>query len=97
MLAYFLGINVLASAVSAAVWEIIGKRSEAWRARTRANTAFALRTLPPFIAVVTIAFFFLPAYILFEPAKSDETVSFKLAAVVTFSILGSFAALYRVG
>ncbi len=96
MLAYFLGINLAASAVSALVWELVEKRAESWRARTRANTAFALRTLPPLIAVTTITFFILPAYILFEPAKSGETVSIKLAAVVAFSILGSLIALYRV-
>jgi Zn-dependent protease with chaperone function len=96
MLAYFLGINIVASAASAVVWAMLRKRSLNWNPRTRANVTFFLRTLPPLFAFALIAAFILPAYLIFEPMESGETVSAKLAIVVVAALLAASLAVLNV-
>jgi Zn-dependent protease with chaperone function len=96
LFAYLLGINLVATTLSVAIWRILAGRSVKWRSRTRSNILFALRILPVAIALVSIFLFILPAYLLFEPHSSGETITYKLGIIVALSLLGLVAAVGRI-
>jgi Zn-dependent protease with chaperone function len=89
-------LNLLASVWASVLWRAISKPAARLSSRKREQIIFALRAFPVGVAVVFVIAFLLPAYILFEPHSSGETVSVKLALISIASMLGIGFAGYRV-
>ena len=96
LFAYLYAVNLTASLVSTVVWSAISGRASSWSSRTRSNLIFALRILPLTAAIIFIAAFILPSYLLFEPASPNETVGYKLTIIVGIATLGMVAAAVRI-
>ena len=96
MFALLLILNLLISAAATFLWRVLSPIAEKWTARRRAQTIFALRIFPFISALIFVVFILLPAYLLFEPHSSGETVSFKLGAIALASTIGILAAFYRI-
>jgi Zn-dependent protease with chaperone function len=90
-------LTINASATVAAAG--IGRLSKRllWRcsARTRAEILFVMRIGPPVIAIVAIAAFMIPSYLIYEPHATQEVVSWKLATLATLSAVGVALAVSR--
>ncbi|CAN5277836.1 hypothetical protein BH10ACI1_BH10ACI1_08090 [soil metagenome] len=91
-----LAINVFWSIAAEIVWRAASPVFKNISARSRAQIIFALSVLPFAAALVFVVAFLLPAYLLFEPQKSDEVISFKLALLTFVSLTGIGFALFRV-
>jgi Zn-dependent protease with chaperone function len=52
--------------------------------------------MPILVSLVTIFGFILPSFLLFEPRKSGETVTLKLAVVIAVAAFGLVAAAFRI-
>ena len=65
LFAYLYAVNLMASVAAAAVWRAISVRASHWSGETRSNLIFALRILPLTAAIIFIAAFILPSYLLF--------------------------------
>jgi len=94
VLASLLTINALASVAAAACWRFIEKPLQTRLARTRAEILFAMRVGPPALALISIALFLVPSYVVYEPYDT-EIVSKKLAALAILSAIGVTLALWR--
>ena len=90
--AYLYAMNVGASLVSAAAWELAAKYTRRLSRRGRADLLFLLRVMPLAAALVLSLALLVPSFLLFEPHESDEIVSYKLGIVVAISLLGVTAA-----
>ena len=96
LFAFLFSVNILASLVATIVWRLIAKSAAGWNARTRVNVIFLLRVMPLAAAVVFILAFVLPAFLLFEPAATSETVGLKLTLIALVSAFGIAAAFGRI-
>ena len=96
LFAYLYAVNLMASVAAAAVWRAISVRASHWSGETRSNLIFALRILPLTAAIIFIAAFILPSYLLFEPASPSETVGYKLTVIVGIAVFGMVAATVRI-
>ena len=96
LFAFLFSVNILASLVATIVWRLIAKSAAGWNARTRVNVIFLLRFMPLAVAVVFILAFVLPAFLLFEPAATRETVGLKLTLIALVSAFGIAAAFGRI-
>lgn len=96
ILALLLVLNVAISISASALWRVAANRTRGWTAQNRARFIFALRVFPFASALVFALGFLLPAYLLFEPHSSDETVGYKLALLSAVSSVGVGFAFYRV-
>jgi Zn-dependent protease with chaperone function len=65
------------------------------RARTRAAILFGLRVLPPAFALTFIVALLIPAYLLYEPYPTPESVGLPLLALAALSASGMAHAAYR--
>ena len=86
-LAIVLAVNTAAAFVVSIIWQCAGRWVDRWSARTRAATLFALRLMPPSLALVFVSLFFIPSYLSYEPRVGGEVVSAKLGAFAFVSIL----------
>lgn len=95
VLALLLTIN--ATATLAATGIARACRSVIWKcsARTRAEILFVMRIGPPVIAVIAIAAFMIPSYLIYEPYATKETVSWKLGTLAMLSAIGVGLAISR--
>lgn len=93
---FLLAVGVAVAAVFAALWKLLAPRCESLPPFTRARIAFLLRVLPIVLSLVVIFAFILPAFVLFEPKNSGETIGLKLAVVIGIAIFGISAALFRI-
>jgi Zn-dependent protease with chaperone function len=89
-------LNLLASLSASALWRVIAKPAARLSSRRQEQIIFTLRAFPVGAALVFVLCFLVPAYVLFEPPASGETVSIKLALITAASILGIGLAGYRV-
>ena len=96
LFAFLFSVNILASLVATIAWRLIAKSAAGWNARTRVNVIFLLRFMPLAVAVVFILAFVLPAFLLFEPAATSETVGLKLTLIALVSAFGIAAAFGRI-
>ena len=96
VLAALLTINAIASTVAAACAALLQPALERRSARTRAEILFALRVGPTALALLSVTLFLVPSYLGYEPYKTSEIVSKKLAALAILSALGVTLALWRV-
>ena len=94
-LAMLLTINAFATLFAAAVGRLVRRPLMRCTARTRAEILFALRVGPPVIAIVAVAAFLIPAYLIFEPYATKEFVSIKLATLAILSGIGVGLAVWR--
>jgi Zn-dependent protease with chaperone function len=94
LLACLLAFNSIASLVTALMWRLASPLARGWSAQTRARLLFLLRTFPATLAILSVAFLFVPAYLAHEPRHTEEVVSFKLGMLAFLSAFGiAFAAL----
>jgi Zn-dependent protease with chaperone function len=94
--ALLLLVNLAASLTASVVWHLISRSARRFAPGTRSQIIFLLRILPVAIAAIVVFAFLLPAYLLYEPDKSGEIVSLKLALIALVSAAGIVTALYRV-
>ena len=95
VLALLLTINATATIVSAGFGRLC--KSLLWKcsARTRAEILFVMRIGPPVLAIIAIAAFMIPSYLIYEPHTTDESVSWKLGTLATLSAIGVGFAISR--
>ena len=95
LLATLLTFNSLASLVMAGLWRVAGRATNSWTAVSRARLLFSLRTLPALLAFLSVALLLIPAYLVYEPRHTTETVSFKLGLLAFLSATGIAVSIYR--
>lgn len=95
VLALLLTINATATMAAAGLGRI--SKRLLWRcsARTRAEILFVMRIGPPVIAIVVLAAFMVPSYLVYEPHKTEEFVSWKLGTLAALSAVGVALAIWR--
>ncbi len=95
LLALLLAINATATMAAAG----LGRASKRllWKcsARTRAEILFVMRIGPPVIAIIALAAFMIPSYLIYEPHKTEEFVSWKLGTLAALSAVGVALAIVR--
>src|ERR1043166_1468365 len=94
--AFLLTLNLFASVSASAVWRLVSRSAKTLSSRRQEQIIFALRTFPIGAALIFVLAFLLPAYVLFEPRVSGESVSAKLAIISLVSLLGIGLAAFRV-
>lgn len=94
-LALLLTINATATMVAAGFGRVCKPLLRKCSARTRAEILFVMRIGPPVLAIVAIGAFMIPSYLLYEPHKTDESVSWKLGLLATLSAIGVGLAISR--
>jgi hypothetical protein len=95
VLTSLLAVNSLASLLVSAVWRVGESRLTNLSAHTRAEILFALRALPPALALLCAAILIVPAYVAYEPRVTHEIVGPKLATLALLSAMGLLFALGR--
>lgn len=95
VLTALLAVNSLASLFFTAVWRLCEKRLTNLSAHARAEILFALRALPPTLALICAGILIVPAYVAYEPRVTHEIVSTKLATLALLSAAGVVFALWR--
>jgi Zn-dependent protease with chaperone function len=95
VLALLLAINATATMVAAGFGRLCKPLLRKCSARTRAEILFVMRMGPPVIAIVAIAVFMIPSYLIYEPHTTDEFVSVKLGALAALSAIGVGLAISR--
>src|SRR5690242_16436774 len=95
LLALLLAINATATMAAAGLGH--ASKRLLWRcsARTRAEILFVMRIGPPVLAIVALAAFMLPSYLIYEPHKTEEFVSWKLGTLAALSAVGVALAISR--
>jgi Zn-dependent protease with chaperone function len=88
-------LNLLASFSASAVWHFVAKPAAKLSSRKQEQIIFTLRAFPVAAALIFVLGFLVPAYLLFEPHASGETVSLKLGLITLASLLGICIAGYR--
>ena len=95
VLALLLTINATATMLSAGFGRLCQPLLRQCSARTRAEILFVMRIGPPVLAIVAIAAFMVPSYLIYEPHATDETVSWKLGTLAALSAIGVSLAIWR--
>ena len=95
VLALLLTINATATMVAAGFGRVCRPLLRKCSARTRAEILFVMRIGPPVLAIVAIGAFMIPSYLLYEPHKTEESVSWKLGLLATLSAIGVGLAIAR--
>ena len=95
VLALLLTINATATMAAAGFGRLCKPLLRKCSARTRAEILFVMRIGPPVLAILAIGAFMVPSYLLYEPHKTEETVSWKLGLLATLSAIGVGLAIWR--
>jgi Zn-dependent protease with chaperone function len=95
VLALLLTINATATMLAAGFGRLCKPLLRKCSARTRAEILFVMRIGPPVLALVAIAAFMVPSYLIYEPHASGESVSWKLGLLATLSAIGVGLAISR--
>jgi len=95
VLALLLTINATATMVAAGMGRLCKPLLRRCLARTRAEILFVMRIGPPVVAIVAIAAFMIPSYLVYEPHASGESVGWKLGLLATLSAVGVALAIWR--
>lgn len=95
VLTALLAVNSLASLLFSAIWRLCEGRLTNLCAHTRAEVLFALRALPPVLALLCAGMLVIPAYLAYEPRVTSEIVSTKLGTLALLSAAGVVFALWR--
>ncbi len=94
-LAALLVINALVSALIAMLWRVSARFADSWSAIARAQTLFALRTLPAAASLIFVTLFLLPSYLIYEPRATAEIISLQIVLLALVSLLGLVIAMWR--
>lgn len=95
VLAMLLTVNAVATATAAGLWRLFKRPLMQCSARTRAELLFVMRIGPPAIAIIWIAAFMIPSYLVYEPHSTNEFVSLKLGTLAAISAVGVGCAIWR--
>ena len=95
VLAMLLTVNAAATAAATGLWYLLRTPVSRCSARTRAELLFVMRIGPPTIAIIWIAAFMIPSYLVYEPHSTDEFVSLKLGTLAAISAVGVSFAIWR--
>jgi len=95
VLALLLTINATATMAAAGCGRLSKRVLRKCSARTRAEILFVMRIAPPVIAIVALVAFMIPSYLIYEPHKTEEFVSWKLGTLAALSAIGVALAIYR--
>src|ERR1041385_3874217 len=95
VLALLLTINATATMMAAGFGRLCRPLLRKCSARTRAEILFVMRIGPPVLAIVAIAAFMIPSYLIYEPHHTDESVSWKLGLLAGLSAVGVGLAIAR--
>src|SRR6476660_3788307 len=95
VLALLLTINATATMAAAGFGRFSKRALRKCSARTRAEILFVMRIAPPVIAIVALVAFMIPSYLIYEPHKTEEFVSWKLGTLAALSAIGVALAIYR--
>lgn len=95
VLALLLTVNATTTMAAAGVARLCKSLLRRCSARTSAEMFFVMRIGPPVIAIVAIAAFMIPSYLVYEPHTTREFVSWKLGALATLSAIGVGLAMWR--
>lgn len=95
-LAALLAVNACATLLAAIVWRAVSSRSARLSAAARARLLFTLRVMPSALAVALVFALVIPAYILHEPAHTDEVVGVKMLILAAASAAGVLLAFIRI-
>src|SRR5690349_1630468 len=95
LLALLLAINATATMAAAGLGRASKRLLHSCSARTRAEILFVMRIGPPVIALVALAAFMIPSYLIYEPHKTEEFVSWKLGTLAALSAVGVALAIWR--
>src|SRR5215212_279833 len=95
VLALLLTINASATMAAAGAGRVSNRLLRRCSARTRAEILFVMRIGPPVIAIIAIATFMVPSYVIYEPHATQEVVSWKLGALAALSAIGVALAILR--
>jgi len=95
VLALLLAINATATMIAAGFGRLCKPLLRKCSARTRAEILFVMRIGPPVLAIVSIAAFMIPSYLVYEPHQTNESVSWKLGLLAGLSAVGVGLAISR--
>jgi Zn-dependent protease with chaperone function len=95
VLTALLAVNSLASLFFTAIWRLGERWLVSLSAHARAEILFALRALPPVLALIFAGILVIPAYIAYEPHVTAEIVSTKLGGLALLSAAGVAFASWR--
>jgi Zn-dependent protease with chaperone function len=95
VLATLLTVNAVASLAAAGCWRLLAGPARHWSSRSRAEVLFAMRAGPPVIAVIAVAMFLIPSFLIHEPYSTGEVVGNKLGLLALVSAIGVALALWR--
>jgi len=95
VLALLLTINATATMMAAGFGRVFRRLLRKCSARTRAEILFVMRIGPPVLAIIAVAVFMIPSYLVYEPQKTDESVSWKLGLLAGLSAVGVGLAVWR--
>src|ERR1051325_2774566 len=95
VLALLLTINASATMLATGLSRLFRPLLRKCSARTRAEILFVMRIGPPVLAIVAIAAFMIPSYLIYEPHKTEEFVSWKLGGLAALSAVGVALAIWR--
>src|SRR6185369_11037981 len=95
LLALLLAINATATMAAAGLSRVGKRLLRSCSARTRAEILFVMRIGPPVIAIVALTAFMIPTYLIYEPHKTEEFVSWKLGTLAALSAAGVALAISR--
>lgn len=96
VLTFLFVINVTSAIATSLLWRVISKLAYNWSPRKRSSFAFTLRIFPIVTALVYSFGLALPAFILFEPHVTGETIGYKQWILVAACALGFAVACFRV-
>src|ERR1051325_735672 len=95
VLALLLTINATATLMAAGFGRVCKPLLRKCSARTRAEILFVMRIGPRVLAIIAIAAFMIPSYLVYEPHASGESVSWKLGLLAGLSAIGVGLAIGR--
>jgi len=95
VLALLLTINAMATIATAGLGRVSKRVLWKCSARTRAEILFVMRIGAPVIAIVALVAFTIPSYLIYEPHKTEEFVSWKLGTLAVLSAAGVILAISR--
>lgn len=93
---FLLATGIALASMMAGTWRVLEPFCSELRPDTRARLLFGLRVTPIVVSLTLILAFILPAFVLYEPQQSGESVGLKLGIVIGLAIFGIAAALFRV-
>jgi hypothetical protein len=92
---FLLTTGIALASMTAGSWRVLEPFFSGLRPDTRARLLFGLRVMPIVVSFALILAFILPAFLLYEPLHSGETVGLKLSIVIGLTTFGIAAALFR--